>query len=305
MRKTVIACIVISLIFPSFAHASVAKPIKEVLEAVVKRCRSCRNLLTSPVAEKLVEKGIIKNANADDIAKFLSRFGDDGLRHLDDFGDDAMMVFRKYGDEGVSYLKRHGDDYLKLITRESPETVHKILRHPKGMIFLKESPDLAKHYTKYGDDLLECLAKNPLCIESVQRTGLSPKVISGLKDTNVSWLEVRMPQLSSKDANTFQEILKKYGDPGAEFVRKNWDVFAKAGAFALVAANFDEVLAGGRDVLMKTVETTGEVAKEGVNTAVKETTKTLGSHYLFLLILCVGGIGVVYLAVRRKGRRDA
>ena len=300
MKKAALIVFIIFSVFPTFAQASVARPVKEVLEAVVKKCRPCRELLTSPVAEKLIEKGIIKNANADDIAKFLSRFGDDGLRHLDDFGDDALMVFKKYGDEGLSHLKRYGDDYLTLIKRESPGTIHKILKHPKGMIFLKESPDLAKHYAKYGDDLLECLGKNPLCGESVKRTGLSPRLISELKDTNVSWLEVRMPQLSPKDANGFQDILKKYGDPGAEFVRKNWDVFAKAGAFALVAANFDEILAGGRDVLMKTVETTGEVAKEGVKTAVQETTKTLGSRYLFLLILCVVLIGFAFLAFRKK-----
>lgn len=303
MKKATAIVFVIFFVFPSIVSASVSRPLKEVLETVITKCRPCKELLTSPVTERLIKKGLIKNADADEIATFLSRFGDEGLRHLDDFGDDALTVFKKYGDEGISNLKRYGDDYLTVIKRESPETVNNILKHPKGMIFLKESPDLAKHYTKYGDDLLECLEKNPLCVESVKRTGLSPKIISGLKDTNVSWLEVRMPELSPKDANVFQDILKKYGDPGAEFVRKNWDVFAKAGVFALAAANFDQILAGGRDVLMKTVETTGEVAKEGVKTAVKETTATLGSRYLFLLILCVAGIGFVYLMFRRRGNR--
>jgi hypothetical protein len=302
MRKATLIVFVIFFAFPSFVSASVARPLKEVLEAVITKCRPCKKLLTSPVTERLIKKGLIKNDDADEIAKFLSRFGDDGLKYLDNFGDDALVVFKKYGDDGMSYLKRHGDDYLELIKRESPETVHKILRHPDGMIFLKESPDLVKHYAKYGDDLLECLGKNPLCVESVKRTGLSPKIISGLKDTNVSWLEVRMPELSPKDANAFQDMLKKYGDPAAEFVRKNWDVFAKTGALVMVAANFDQVLAGGRDVLMKAVETTGEVAKEGVKTAVKETTATLGSRYLFLLILCVAGICLAFLAFRKKRR---
>ncbi len=298
-------CIVISMLilfFCSPAYGSIARPVKELFEAIITKCRVCREILSSPAAEKLVKQGIIKAENADDVAKFLSRHGDEGLRHLEQFGDDALMVFTKHGDEGMSYLKRHGNDYLKLIRRESPETVHKILRYPDGMILLKESPDLVRHYAKHGDDLLRCVEKNPLCLDAMKRTGLSPKVLSKIKDRNVTWLEVRMPQLSPKDANGFQNILKKYGDPGAEFVRKNWDVFAKAGAFALVAANFDEILAGGRDVLMKTVETTGEVAKEGVKTAVKETTKTLGSRYLFLLILCVALIGFAYLAFRKKRR---
>jgi|GEM_PF-4779527 len=312
MKKR-IALSLIMVFLCSPAYGNISRPIKELFEVIITKCRICREILSSPAAENLVKRGIIKAENADDVAGFLARHGDEGLKHLDNFGDDALMVFKKYGDEGMSYLKRHGDDYLELIKRESPETVHKILRHPDGMIFLKESPDLVKHYAKYGDDLLDCLGKNPLCVESVKRTGLSPKIISGLKDTNVSWLEVRMPELSPKDANAFQDILKKYGDPAAEFVRKNWDVFAKTGALVLVAANFDQVLAGGRDVLMKAVETTGEVAKEGVKTAgeaakegvktaVKETTATLGSRYLFLLILCVLGIGLTFLAFRKKKR---
>ncbi|MBF0227588.1 MAG: hypothetical protein HQK76_19245 [Desulfobacterales bacterium] len=83
---------------------------------------------------------------------------------------------------------------MKFINKESPELVNKILKHPNGMVFLKESPDVVKHYAKYGDELLECLNKNPLCIESVKLTSLSPKNLSNLKDVNVSWLEVKMKE---------------------------------------------------------------------------------------------------------------
>lgn len=281
-------------VMPAFAgRGSVAA---DVMEAVVKRCKPCRELISSPASQKLITKGIIKTGNADDVAKFLSRYGDDGLKYLDDFGDDALKIFKMHGDEGITYLKKYGRNYIRLIQRESPETIHKILRHPKGMIFLKETPDLAKHYTKYGDELLTCLGKNPLCLESIKRTGLSPKVISTLKDRNITWAEVKMPQLSPSDAKAFQNIITKYGDPAIDFVKRHQSVFFKVGVFAIAAANFDEILNGGVDVLKKTVETGGEVAKEST----KETIKTLGSPYLFILIFCVFAMLLVFLTFTLK-----
>ncbi|MGE0084416.1 MAG: hypothetical protein AB7S75_08340 [Desulfococcaceae bacterium] len=293
------------LLIPMFlnclpAHAGIGKAATEVVEAVVKRCPSCRRFLTSSTAEKLIARGVIKSGNADEVAKFLSRYGDDGLKHLDDFGDDALKIFSRHGDEGMTYLTRYGNDYVKLIQRESPETIHKILRHPKGMVFLKESPDMAKHYAKYGDDLLECLNKNPLCTDSVKRTGLSPKILSELKDKNITWLEVKMPELSHADANAFRNILNKYGDPAIDFVRNHQDIFFKAGVFALAAANFDEILRGGVDVLNKTVETTvktgGDVAKE----TAKETVRSMGGPYLLLLFLGLAMIFFGYRLISRK-----
>jgi len=297
MKKYMIAFLLILLLFHcSAVQAGIGKAATEVIEAVIKRCRSCGKLLkSSSKAERLIERGIIKSGNADDVAKFLSKYGDDGLKHLDDFGDDALKIFNKHGDDGIKYLTRYGDDYVKLIQRESPEIIHKILRHPKGMIYLKESPDIAKHYAKYGDDLLVCLEKNPLCTESVKRIGLSPKIISEFKDKNITWLEVKMPELSSSDAKSFRNILNKYGEPAIDFVRRNQDSFFKAGVFAVAANNFDEILRGGVDVLNKSVktavETGGDVAKE----TAKETVRSIGGPYLVLLLL---GVTIVFFGYR-------
>ncbi|MBF0227587.1 MAG: hypothetical protein HQK76_19240 [Desulfobacterales bacterium] len=111
-----------------------------------------------------------------------------------------------------------------------------------------------------------------------------------------------MEQIPTTDADIFRNLINKYGDPAVDFVRKDSDIFIKAGVFALFAANFDKVMEGGRDVLIKLVETgineTGEVIKE----TTKETVKTLGSTRLFLLItlLCIIYLTYKYIKTRRK-----
>lgn len=298
-NKHIVLVITAILSFPLFVQGQVAKPLTEVIEFIVEKCPPCKRLLGSPAGEKLVARGIIKESNAEQVAKFLSQHGDDGMRYLDEFGDAAITVFNKYGDQGISYLKRYGHDYLNLIKRESPETVNKILAHPKGMVLLRENKDLAKLYTKHGDDLLDCLGKNALCIETMDRTGLSPKALIKLSDANSTWLDVKMPQLDQQDANTFRQLLEKYGDPAADFVRKNQNLFLKAGVFALFAANFDTVINGGREVLInltnKTIDKGGDVVKEPIIRGGEKVIETLGTTGVLLL---VWGVLAIYLLYR-------
>lgn len=271
-------------------QANLAKPALEVFEAVAKRCKPCRNLLKSPVAESLLKRGVIRSQNADEVGQFLSRYGQKGLRQLDLYGEDALKVFVRFGDDGMEHLNRYGDEYLSLLRRESPEAVNRILKHSDGMIFIRESPSFLKNYSKFGDDLIDCVRKNPVCVESVNRTGLSPRILGKLKDRNVTWLEVNMPRLSQKDGNAFREILKNYGDPAIEFTKKHWDTLKKIGVFSIVAVNFDRVMAGGEEVLKKTIEEGAKIPTEMVRVAGEETRKTVvetgqsfGSGFLWLM----------------------
>jgi hypothetical protein len=297
---------------PSLLSASVGKPVKEIMEVVVKKCRSCIELLQSPVGKRLIKSGLILKHSADDVGTFIKRYGDDGLLLIENHGDEAVDIFKKYGDDGINYLKHYSDDYLKIIQKNNPADVNRILKHPKGMVFLKESPEAAGYFAKYGDDILTCLDKNPLCIDAVKRTGLSPKVLSGFKDTSISWLEVNLPKMSKKslkDANALRAILTKYGEPAAKFIQKNWDILLKVGAASAVIANFDEVLAGGRDVLKKTVEVGGqtitELGKETVKAtgdAVVKTTSELSNTWKgSFVILGLAGLILGYrYALKRK-----
>ena len=282
MKRLISSIIIISftvsaLIFIDYREldASVGRPVREIMETVVKKCRPCRKILQSPAGMRLVKSGIILKHNADDVGKFIKRYGEDGLRLIENYGDEAMDAFKKYGDDGVYYLKRYGDDYLKMAKKHDPDSVNAILKHPKGMVFLKESPETAKYFSKYGDDFLTCFNKNPLCIDAIKRTGISPKTLSKLKDTSVSWLEVNIPKMSGKspkDATALREIIEKYGEPAAEFIRKNWDVIFKIGVATAIVANFDKIIAGGRDALIKTIEESGDVVAE----TGKQTVKTAG-----------------------------
>lgn len=287
--------IILIFSFPLFAQGQAAKPVARVIELIAKKCPSCERLLRSSPGEKLIERGIIKESNADDVAKFLTKHGDDGMRYLEEFGDDAMVVYGKYGDRGITNLKKYGNDYLSWIKKDSPDVVNKILDHPQGGIFLRENSDLAKLYSKHGDDLLTCLGKNALCLETMNRTGLSPKALSKMSDANSSWLDLKMPQLDQKDANTFRQLLEKYGDPAADFVRKNQDLFLKAGVFALFAANFDTVINGGRDVLIKLTKKAIDKGGDVLNEPIKQGFNILGPTGILLL---VWGILAIYLLYR-------
>jgi len=313
--KTLIICFIsiwIGMLQPSFLSATVGKPVKEILEVVVKKCRSCKELLQSPVGKRLIQSGLVLRQSADDVGAFIKRYGDDGLLLIENHGGEAIDIFKKFGDDGIGYLKHYGDDYLKLIQKNNPADVNRILKHPKGMVFLKETPEVTGYFAKYGDDLLSCLNKNTLCIDAIKLTGLSPKVLSGFKDTSISWLEVNLPNMSKKslkDANALREILTKYGEPSAEFIRKNWDILWKVGVASAVIANFDKVLSGGRDVLIKAVEegghTLSELGKETVKStgeAVVKTTSELSNTWKgSFVILGLAGLILGYrYALRRK-----
>jgi hypothetical protein len=294
MKRIIILSLLLFLICPIPGNANVARPVKEVFEVIIKKCTVCKKILTSPVAERLVQKGIISSKNADVVAKLLNNYGDEGLRLIDNYGDPAIRIFKSHGDEGINYLKKYGDDYLNQITKNIPEVVNKILKHPKGMIFLKESPETAKYFTKYGDDFLSYMNRNPLAIDTIKRTGLSPNVLSKLTEPSVSWLEVYAPKLAiknSKDAKAMQDIISKYGDNAVDFIRKNWDILWKVGALTVVAANFETVFAGGRDVLIAAVEGTEEAVKE----IGKETVREFTTGYGVILVL---GIAIIFFIYR-------
>jgi len=290
-------------------QANLAKPALEVFEAVAKRCKPCRNLLKSPVAESLVKRGVIRSQNADEVGKLLSRYGQKGLRQLDLYGEDALKVFVRFGDDGMEHLNRYGDEYLSLLRRESPEAVNRVLKHSDGMIFIRESPSFLKNYSKFGDDLIHCVRKNPVCVESVNRTGLSPRILSRFKDTDVTWLEVKMPELSRRDANSFREILTKYGDPALEFAQKHWKVLSGTGVFVLVAGNFERVMAGGEEVLKKAIEEGAKIPTEMVRVASEETRKTVvetgqsfGPGFLWLIATSMAVLFFGYRLLKFKMR---
>lgn len=298
MKRIIIISLLLFLICPIPVNAAIGRPIKEIFEVIIKKCPVCKEILTSPAAERLVKDGIISSKNADAVAKLLQKHGDDGLRLIDNHGDDVIKIFNNHGDIGINYLKKYGDDYLSLLTKNKPEAVNKILKHPKGMLFLKESPETVKYFTKYGDDFLTYMNRNPLAIDTIKRTGLSPKTLSKLKEPSVSWLESSMPKLaikSPKDAKAMQDIISKYGDNAVEFIRKNWDIFWKVGALTVVAANFDKVLEGSRDVLISSVEDISRETGDAVKEVGKETIREFTTGYGVILVL---GIAIIFFIYR-------
>ncbi len=305
MKRIIIISLLLFLTCPVPVNAAIGRSVKEIFEVIIKKCPVCKEILTSPAAERLVKDGVISSKNADVVAKLLKHHGDEGLRLIDNYGDDVIKIFNRHGGEGMNYLKKYGDDYLNLITKNNSEVVNKILKHPKGMIFLKESPETAKYFTKYGDDFLSYLNKNPLAIDTIKRTGLSPNVLSKLKEPSVSWLEVYMPKLamkSSKDAKAMQDIISKYGDNAVEFIRKNWDVFWKVGAFALVAVNFDKIIAGGRDVLIESVDDISRETGKAVTEIGKESVREFTTSYGVILVL---GIAIIFFIYRYFSNKKA
>jgi hypothetical protein len=322
MKRLILSIVIISFfsgaavfVKPIKTDAAVGKPIKEIVEAVIKKCPVCREFMQSPVGKRLVKSGMVLKHSADDVGNFIKRYGDDGLRLIENHGDQALDIFKKYGDDGVSYLKRYGDDYVKAIKNNDPGSVNAILKHPKGMVFLKESPETVKYFTKYGDDFLTCVNKNPLCIDAIKRTGMSPKTLLKLSDNSVSWFEVNLPKLakkSSKDANALREILEKYGEPAAKFIREHWGIIVKVGVATTIIVNFDEILAGGQDVLIRTIEKSGDVAVETAKQTVKttgdtiiNTSKGLSSTWKgSFVILGLAGMFLGYRYMLRRKPRD-
>jgi len=72
--------------------------------------------------------------------------------------------------------------------------------------------------------------------------------------------------------------------------------FGKKGIRALVKV--------GPDKFQKFLDANRAIGGSSVKTAVKETTATLGSRYLFLLILCVAGLCLAFLAFLEKKTRE-
>ena len=308
------------LIFVPLAQALNYKSAEEIIEAIIKKCPGCEKVVNSIAGKarinRLFERGIISSKYLDDATKLISKYGDDGLRMMDDFGEEAVRILRLYGDKGISYLKKYGDDYVRLLN-EIPsgtltkESINEILRHPKGMVFLKESPEVAKYYEKYGEPILSCLEKSASCLDTIKLTKLSPKTVAKISEENLTWLEVTLPKYDKASADTFRDLIDKYGQPIVDFVRKNQDMFLRVGTFTVLAAHTDEILQGGRQVLEKFLEVGGkvlsDVAKKGVEVVgdtvketAKDTVKGIGGGYFTIIVLGAIFLFLLYRYLKRK-----
>lgn len=310
LRNAICLCLLLYCI-PASAYAGEGAAAAKIIKKIIKKCPACSQFVNSAFGKKqienLVARGLINANNAETTAKMISSYGDDALKIVSNYGDDSIRIFRKYGDEGVTLLKKYRYEYIKLLNGPSGKSVNKILKHPKGLILLKENPKLGPHYERYGKSLLDFLTKNPGGLESVKLTGLRPGILSRLSQNNMTWLEATIPKMPLEDAHHFRTIIEKFGDAAVDFARRNQDILFKAGAFAVFAAHADEIIRGGRDVLIKMVEKGGESLKEvpealgnATTETVKETAEIIGGTRFVIMVLGIVGLILVYRYMKQK-----
>jgi len=314
MKKlTVLVMILVSaLLLPLPNPSAEASAVSSIIKKIVQKCKPCvRWAESAPFKKNLLKLkglGIISRHGEEKVAGFLVAAGEDGTKLLTRYGDDALRIFKNHPKDGIRFLRKYGDDFIRAMKKYNPKAVKGILQgNSKGMQLIKEDARIIKYFNKYKNSALKCFAKNPSCIDTMELTELAPKTVMKLNQNTLTWLETKIPRLSEGMGKAFRDVLDKFGQPAADFIRKNWDLFKKAAIFGIFAANFDQVIAGGRDVFIEIIgkgaDATKEIAKAGIHeggNVVTETAKA-GIHEVTnnmtpgLVILLLGFAGMILI----------